>query len=278
MAIPKRIIHVYSVSAGGSEELPLASRAAVAGVTLLHPDFEHLLFRRNDIAAFFAQHYPEYLYVFNSFPLPIQRFDFFRYLVIYHLGGFYLDLDVYLARSLEPLLACDCVFPFEELTIYDLLRTRYGVDWELANYAFGAAAHHPFLGRIIENCVLGAKTGRRTDEMLRGIPRPFRSQFVAPATTGPGLVSRTLAEDSDLAKSVTILFPPDVREARDWHSFGEFGVHLMSGSWRARDGWVRSHVARLWENRRRGALMCESIKLGPRRLGPWQNHTSGVAE
>ena len=57
---------------------------------------------------------------------------------VHHFGGFYFDLDVYLARSLEPLRQHRCVFPFEELTINSYLLS-HNVDWEIGNYAFASA-------------------------------------------------------------------------------------------------------------------------------------------
>lgn len=272
--IPRRIIHVYSAPPGKPAELPLAARAAVAGAQALHPDFEHVLFGRAEMAAFLAREFPQYQDVFAAFPLPIQRFDFFRYLAVYRLGGFYLDLDVYLARSLEPLLACDCVFSFEELTINPFLWREHGLDWELANYAFGAAPGDPFLAAIITNCVRSLHEPRWAARMMQGIPRYFRSQFHAPLSTGPGLVSRTFAEHPELQPGVTVLSPPDVCRERDWHGFGDFGAHLMQASWRKRDGFLRSRLTRLWENRQRAAGMKRSRALGPVRSGPWQNHSA----
>ena len=38
--------------------------------------------------------YQSYLQLFNSFPKNVERADFFRYLVLYHYGGVYVDIDV----------------------------------------------------------------------------------------------------------------------------------------------------------------------------------------
>ena len=100
------------------------------------------------------EQFAEYQTVFESFRIPIQRYDFFRYLAICHFGGFYLDLDVLLASSLSDLLEFGCVFPFEELTISTFLRRKYGMDWESGNYAFGASARHPFIDRQELVCAL----------------------------------------------------------------------------------------------------------------------------
>ena len=147
--IPARIIQVYCPPVDGSEELPLLNESAVNSIKLLHPEFEHVLFGRRQIEEFIEAEFPEFKPVLASFHRPIQRFDFFRYLAVYRLGGFYFDLDVFLARSLKPLLNHECVFSFEELTISNFLRRNYEMDWEVANYGFGAAPENPFLGAII---------------------------------------------------------------------------------------------------------------------------------
>jgi hypothetical protein len=101
--------------------------------------------------------------------------------------------------------------------------------------------------------------------MMEGIPRPFRAEFHVLNTTGPGLVSRTLAENPELAKDVTILFPDDVCDERTWHQFGNFGVHLQIGSWRSKNGFLRRKLGNLWEARLRRRLLRESIARGPKR-------------
>src|SRR5215831_4898558 len=134
--------------------------------------------------AFVEQEFPEFRDVMASFHLPIQRFDFFRYLAVYQLGGFYLDLDIFLARNFEPLLQMPCVFSFEDLTIYEHLRTTLHMDWELANYAFGAAPRDPFVGAIINNCVRSVKEPEWIAPMMKGIPRWFRDDYYVLVTTG----------------------------------------------------------------------------------------------
>ena len=67
--------------------------------------------------------------MFDSFSFPIRRFDLFRYLAIYDLGGFCLDMDVLLASNLTELLDLGCVFTFERLTWTDYLREMYEMDW-----------------------------------------------------------------------------------------------------------------------------------------------------
>ena len=255
--IPPRIIQT-----GKNSDLPLLARAAASNLKCLNPGFEYLFFDDDQVAAFIRDEFPQHQDVFERFPIRIQKYDFFRYLAVFRLGGFYFDLDVFLAKGLQALLEHACVFPFEELTLSRYLRREFGLDWEIGNYAFGATAGHPFLQAVIQNCIEAQQEPRWVKPMLKGIPRLFRSEFYVLNTTGPGLLTRTLAENPKLARNVTVLFPDDVCDTRTWHQFGNFGVHAMEGSWRTRGGYLRRRVANFWE-----AWVSRRSLAASRRLG-----------
>ncbi len=245
--------------------MPLRSRASATSTRLTNPDFEYLFFDNKQVEGFIGDNFPEYLNVFHSFRFPISRYDFFRYLAVYRIGGFYFDLDVFLAYGLEDLLGFGCVFPFEELTMNVFLRRKYGMDWEIGNYAFGAAPGHPFLQAVIENCVRAQKDPEWVQPALKPIPRVFREEYFVLNTTGPGLISRTLAEYTNDAPRVKVLFPENVCDPTSWHSFGAYGVHLQEGTWRKRKGVLRRRLNSLWEAWTREKLLKESLSLGPAR-------------
>jgi hypothetical protein len=257
--IPARIIQTAK-----RRELPLKQRAFVTNLRLLNPDYEWKFFDDADVDVFVNEEFPQFRSVFDSFPFPIQRFDFFRYLAVYRLGGFYFDLDVLLASGLSPLRSRQAVFPFEGLTFSRLLRDA-GMDWELGNYAFGAVAGHPFLAAVIDNCVKGQREPSWVEAMLSGVPPLSRAAHHVLYSTGPGLLSRTLAENPALASTVTVLFPDDVCDAKSWHCFGQFGVHLMEGSWRSNDSFLRRKLALRWEAFAAERLRRESERLGKTR-------------
>jgi inositol phosphorylceramide mannosyltransferase catalytic subunit len=260
LTIPKRIIQT-----GKSFDLPLLSKAAVANIRLLNPEFEYLFFDDIQVNQFIKEKFPEYQGVFNTFDRPIQRYDFFRYLAVYHFGGFYFDLDVFLSSNLSDLLSFSCVFPFEELTIHKFLRRTYGMDWEIGNYAFGAAAGHPFIEAIIQNCVKAQRDPKWPEAMMASIPRMLRENFYVFNTTGPGLVSRTLAEYPDAGRQVKVLFPENVCNSIYWHHFGSFGVHLMEGTWYKHKSLLRRRLANFWMSWTRKRLLKESLLLGESR-------------
>ena len=261
--IPKRIIQT------GPSNLPLLLRSAIQNVRLLHPGFDYEFFDDARVESFIQECFPEHWQIYHSFRFPIQKYDFFRYLVVYRLGGFYLDLDVFLVKDLTPLLPFQCVFAFEELSGIQYLWRRFSLDWQVGNYAFGAAPGHPFLAAIIDNCLRAQSDPAWVTPMMTGIPRPFHKEFYVLNTTGPGLVSRTLAENPQLAESINILFPEDVRDPRSWHQFGDFGVHHMAGSWRGRQNILKQRLLRMWDEWTRRRILIHAKETGKTR-----NHAS----
>jgi inositol phosphorylceramide mannosyltransferase catalytic subunit len=270
--IPKRLIQT------GRQFQPLINRAAIANLRALNPDFEYAFFDDLAVEQFFDEEFPEYRQVFRRFRFPIQRYDFFRYLAVYRYGGFYLDLDVFLAFGLSSLLDCSSVFPFEGLTINSYLRDVCKMDWEIGNYAFGAAPGHPFLKAVIDNCAKAQEDPAWTKPMMRGTFGLMKSEYTVLNTTGPGLLSRTLAENPELAKTVTVLFPDDVCDVDKWHQFGELGVHLMGGSWRARTHFVRRRLALFVEGRKQEQSLKYGLKLGKQRQHIGNTNTASLRE
>jgi len=258
--IPKRIIQT-----GKSRDLPILDRSSATTIQLLNPDYEYLFFDDRDVENFIDTHFPQYRKVFDSFPVRIQRYDFFRYLAVYHHGGFYFDLDIFLASKLDDLLQHEAVFPFEELSINRHLRRQYGLDWEIGNYAFAAAAGSPFLEAIIRNCIRAQQDPAWVQPMMDCFPKAYHSDYYVLNTTGPGLVTRTLADYPDRAAAVHVLFPDDVCDQRHWHQFGDYGIHMQQATWRSGKGMLRRRILRLWENWIRARLHRQSQQQGPTR-------------
>ena len=268
--IPGRIIQTAK-----RRDRSLKERAFGANLRLLNPEYEWCFFDDADVEAFIDGEFPQYRRAFDSFPFPIQRYDFFRYLAVYRLGGFYFDQDVLLATELSTLRSTGCVFPFECLTFSRLLRS-YGMDWEIGNYAFGAAAGHPFLKAVIENCVKTVNEPRWVEPMMRGVPPLSKAEHHVLYTTGPGLLARTLAENPELAATVTVLFPEDVCDTSTWNRFGTFGVHLMDGTWRPQTGFLRRRLAQRWEAWAMNRVIRQSRRFGATRRIPAVTHSKSL--
>jgi hypothetical protein len=269
--IPRRIIQT-----GKYVKQSLRNRAEMSNMRLLNPDFEYLFFDDTQVEQFIEREFPEYRSLFHSFQFPIQRYDFFRYLVVYRFGGFYFDLDVLLASGLSGLLEHGCVFPFERLTVSRFLRDNLGMDWQMGNYAFGAAPGHPFLEAIIKNCVRAQADPNWVKPMFRGSPPLIKNETFILNSTGPGLISRTLAESGELAESVTVLFPEDVCDVSNWNRFGEYGIHIMDSSWRSNRSFVLRKFSDYCGRWLQYKNIKRSLRLGKTRYHPVQSEQSAT--
>jgi inositol phosphorylceramide mannosyltransferase catalytic subunit len=270
--IPRRIIQTAK-----SSDLPLLQRAAQTSLKLLNPDFECLFFDDAAIRVFIDEKVPQYRVAFDSFRIPIQRIDFFRYLAVWELGGFYFDTDVLFASALQPLLSHRCIFPFEQLTLHRYLRMHYEMDWEIGNYAFGAVPKHPFLEAVIKNCVRAQNDPNWVKPMAEGLPYLIRSSQHVLYTTGPALLSRTLADSPFLADDVTVLFPADVCDERQWSQFGEYATHLRLNSWVYGGNFVLRRLADMSASRAMRRSLRDSLKVGKRRNAKGIRRAQNVA-
>ncbi|MCK5508948.1 MAG: hypothetical protein KAI50_10570 [Desulfobacterales bacterium] len=262
--IPRIIIQI-----GRNRNFSILEKSASHTVKCFNPECRYIYYDDDEIDKFVEYNYPKYYDIFKSFQYNIQRADFFRYLAIYHFGGFYFDLDVLLARDLKDLFVHQCVFPFEEITFYQFLREKYNMDWQTGNYAFGATPQHPFIGKVIENCIRAQREPTWVEKMLNPIPKIFRNDFYVLCSTGPGLISRTVAENPDLAKKIKVLFPENVCNPQNWGHFGNYGVHLAKGKWRLSSGGFSSSLMRFvskrWFDWVRKRQLKESNEKGPKR-------------
>jgi len=82
--------------------------------------------------------------LFESFPLRIQRYDFFRYLSVVPLRRFSTSTPMFSSLpGYNELLGTGCVFSFRELTLADNLPLPYQNCIGMATTAFGAIRVSP---------------------------------------------------------------------------------------------------------------------------------------
>src|SRR5262245_10095931 len=97
-----------------TEELPPHFARWRAGWRALHPHWEHRFYTDSDIARIIADRAPQWRATFEALTIPIQRVDFFRYLIVYLDGGVYADLDMVCYRANDVLLdGATCVLGVE---------------------------------------------------------------------------------------------------------------------------------------------------------------------
>lgn len=80
----------------------------------LHPGMTYKLWNESDALQLVTTSYPQYLNMWNTLPVGINRCDVFRYMALHHYGGAYLDLDFRCTQPLTPLLHEGTVLVGEE--------------------------------------------------------------------------------------------------------------------------------------------------------------------
>jgi hypothetical protein len=101
--------------------------------------------------------------------------------------------------------------------------------------------------------------------MMAGTPSSMQSDFYVLNTTGPGMLSRTFAENPQLVDQINVLFPEDVCDRASWHQFGPYGVHHMAGSWRPKGNLISRRMTRFWEQRTERRVLAEGKTRGKTR-------------
>ena len=191
---------------------------------ILHPDWEFKLWTDSAMDAFIFNNYPQYYDKYSSF-IMIQKCDFFRYIVVYHYGGFYMDLDIVIYKNLDKLRALElCLFNEKILTNEDCVRCGhpYRESHRVANYAFGSVPKDPFLLRLITGIIANSSKCTRDVDVLN--------------TTGPGYLTK-LYHDITPCSLIYPTTKPSTKytcSCNDWSMcrVGDYGNHLHMGSWR----------------------------------------------
>jgi len=221
--IPKNIIQVWKTWSAKSYTQFAKNTDALKQ---MNSDYNYIFFKDKDIDDFLKMHYPYYYKTYQELPLNIQKMDFFRYVALYHFGGFYFDMDIHSLQPLsDDLLYHDVVVPVDE-PITSANRDQYrfrefarnGIKQILGQYAFGCAPKHPFIKRLIDGIV----------ENLSNIQR--QAKFYAKShdfvyqTTGPDYVTTIYMNYPD-KEDIYIL-------EGERQKFGKYAKHSCVGGWK----------------------------------------------
>jgi inositol phosphorylceramide mannosyltransferase catalytic subunit len=211
----------------GHSEIPQPYADWHARWRQLHPLWQHQLYDDSRIRRIIVERAPQWLNLFDQLPRKIQRYDLFRYLIIFLEGGVYADMDMKPYRPSDTLLhGQECVFCIE----YHVGRRRqarmgYKRPWQIANCIFAATPRHPFLGAILDRIAVIARLPIVRDEDIE-------------AVTGPIMVTRLAFELTAKERgSITILPQLTWTAPRVLRFIGPlatriYATHASAGVWR----------------------------------------------
>jgi len=217
--IPKIIIQTWK-----SNVVPQRYMQLIQSIKVNHPDYQYLFFTDQDIEEFLKSNYPEYYQTYLNLPIKIQRIDFFRYVAVYHFGGFYMDLDMLCLKSFDDLLKYTCIFPVDEFISKPLCKfPRYkpycdkGYYYLLGQYAFAAYPRHPFVKAIVD------KIHTSINKYIKYVN--FDSEDYVYKTTGPDFVTSMYINYKE--KDDILVLNNGKRQY-----FGDYAKHNFFGTWK----------------------------------------------
>ncbi|MGZ8557585.1 MAG: glycosyltransferase family 32 protein [Chitinophagaceae bacterium] len=199
-------------------DVPAHWKKYVDKVKALHPDWQYMLWTDDDNNAFVKDEFPEFYPVFQAFEKNIMRADVIRYLIMYKIGGLYLDMDY---EMLKPFQYADknLVLPYSR-------QIALGNKWDLlGNCVFASAPNHIFWKKVIED--------------LQNNPPPADKYIDVENATGPFFLTRIFFEgkypDAFLPDRL-IFHPPtprnDIEYIKIIQNRVSEGIHHVTGTWR----------------------------------------------
>lgn len=219
--IPKIIIQTWK-----TKVIPPKYKNDVKSVKKYNSDYKFLFFSDDEIDYFLKENYPKYFISYNKLPVKIQKIDFFRYIAVYHYGGFYFDLDITALYPLDELLNYDSIFPIDlHLTPKMCIKKRFkkychkNVKIFLGQYAFGAKPHNEFIKLLIDTI------HNNIDKYVEQYSKNGKTLQYVYSTTGPDFVTDTYFNYKN-KKSIHIL------EFEHSQYFGKYAKHNCYGTWK----------------------------------------------
>jgi len=207
--------------------LPDRFRRSADSWRAYHPGWVYRLWTDADIAAFVRGTYPHLWPLFQGYAHGIQRVDAVRYLILYHFGGLYSDLDILCIHGFEPLcrfgavLAPTTPFGFSN----DLMMARPG---------------HPLFGELVKGLA-----GARAVWQRPLVPRHWQVML----STG-SLYLTTVARQSGPMADVHHLSPARYRSGDPRQAWV---LHTPGNTWAGRDTLAIAAALRCWKPLAAGA-------------------------
>jgi len=106
-----------------------------------HPNYEFKFWNNSSAEKLIQEEFPWFSETWKNYPYAIQRADSLRYLILYHYGGIFLDMDLHCRRSLGPLRRFEFISP-----------AAYPVG--ISNGFLMASPRHPFIKVLVDQLPL----------------------------------------------------------------------------------------------------------------------------
>lgn len=214
MKIPNIIHQTWKI-----KEIPSTWKSYQQKVKILHPDWEYKLWTDAENNDFVKLNFPDFYPKYISYPNNIMRADVIRYLIMYKIGGFYLDLDYEIFKP----------FDFEDALL--VLPKNRGIEAGdpvnmIGNAIFASVPGHIFWKDVISYLASDSTIIISNEEKVID-------------TTGPGLLTKIYFSKiyQDIYVPDRMIFhPPTPKNRKEYNAIIQngisYGIHHCWGSWR----------------------------------------------
>ncbi|MFC2137456.1 glycosyltransferase family 32 protein [Bacteroidota bacterium] len=217
MPIPKIIHQTWK-----DEKIPVKWQDFQQKVISLHSKWEYKLWTDKDIDDFVSTEFQDFYSTFSGFEKHIMRVDVVRYLILYKIGGLYLDLDYEMVKLFD-LIDHELILPKNR-------GVEFGDDKDvIGNSVLASAPGHNFWKIIINDLSVN--------------PPKIRDYFDVEEATGPHFLTRIYNANKNKIENCIILdrkyfHHPIPKQKSDYFKIVKnkdvYGFHHTSGSWRER--------------------------------------------
>lgn len=187
---------IHQIWYQGVENLPYRYRVLSDRIKALHPDYEHLIWSEKELSVAVdvlcsVLGDNSIREVYDSYPYMINRIDLGKYVILYLMGGLYVDMDMYVVRNMDPLFGgnphADRVIVSATANFYaNLLRNLKLVKAPSVNNAvLWAPPRSPAILNIIRECQ------RRTTTASAKVLFVNKTLYVL-YSTGPWVLSKCI--------------------------------------------------------------------------------------
>ena len=193
--IPKILHQIWS-----DREKPLPAQFAKMAETWKYdyPEWEYVYWNEQRMNDFILEYFPQYWNLYNNFPLNIQRWDAIRYLILYQMGGMYVDFDFESLHPMDELLSNkSCCISKEPASHSKIFKNRFIIN----NSLMAATPRHIYMEKIIEH-VFSKENLRYAHSIAHLKDSVFN-------ITGQWVLGRVYNSLSEEERSTVYLIPPE---------------------------------------------------------------------
>lgn len=221
------------------------------GWATLNPGWEHRFYDDEACASFVRANFPELLDVYEFLSPGAQRADLFRYLIVLHEGGVYLDADAECLRPLDEWpVDWDRSSFVGELEFSggppnsNTFRRLTGTDpSQVMQFFFAAAPHHEALRSAVNIVAANVRVAKARRQSSRHWSNADVLQM-----TGPGAFSKGVHSVKDASM---VILPQETLQTKCFR-------HRCFGSWRSNDGLL------VWGSIGLAAAAVAALQGGPK--------------